>query len=357
MSARQIRTFVRIVSPDAQETPLRKRLSRLFVLGLAALALIPGTARAQEDGYPFRLANFSFEFLGGATKLSPDDLNTFASYEEAYLQYYYTTRFNYYRGLYGDSYQVQSTRTGDSAFQPVRDGLSYGLRLRYNLSPSLGLSLGIQFLTRTQRSNVGMQVDVDYGGPVSYKYQNSGFLLGVSAWVPELAAHFGWQLGSILRLELLFAGGPLHVECRSQSERLMSITDASGYESGNVVRTEMTGKATGISVELGGRICAKTAGFLDFFVEGNYAFRDATFLAGSGSSRSTAFDSNAQQDPVLQSWSGDWGIVLSSITSSWGKFSMMVPQNQAVASKTTVVQKFDLNLSGVQLKIGVAVKL
>jgi hypothetical protein len=340
-------------------------LSPLLVLGLTALALIPRAALAQEDGYPFRLANFSFEFLGGATKIAPGDLNSIAEYEEAYLQYYYAGRFDYYRGLYGDAYQVRSTRTGDAQFNPIRDGLSYGVRLRYNLSPSLGLSFGVQFLTRTQPSNVGMKVDVvdgsrdyvDYGGTVSYQYQNSGFLLGASAWVPQLAAHFGWQFGSVLRLEILVAGGPLFVECRSLSERRLSVTDASGYQSGSLVRTEMTGKATGVSVELGGRVSAKTASFLDFFIEGSFAFRDATFLTGPGSSRSVAIDSNAEQDLVLQNWNGEWGIVKTDITSTWGKFSKFRVQNQIVADKGTGVQKFGLDLSGFQLKAGVAVKL
>jgi hypothetical protein len=344
---------------------LRKRSFRFLVFGLAALALIPRAAQAQEDGYPFRLVNFSFEFLGGASKMAPADLNSLASYEEAYLQYYYAARFNYYHGLYGDSYQVQSARTGAAPFAAIRDALSYGVRLRYNLSPSLALSLGVQFLSRNQPSSVGLKVDVvdgsrdyvDYGGTVSYQYQNSGFLLGASAWIPQLAAHFGWQLGSVLRLEILVAGGPLFAECRTVSERRMSVTDASGYQSGSLVRTEMTGKGTGISMELGGRFCAKTAGFLDFFVEGSFAFRDSTLLTGSGSSRSVVIDSNAQQDPVLQSWSGDWGMIQSSITSSWGKFTQPMPQDQIQSGRGTGVQKFDLNLSGFQLRAGVAVKL
>ncbi len=341
------------------------RLFRLLALALVALALLPPLARAQEDGYPFRLANFSFEFLGGATRIAPGDLNSIADYEETYLRYYYATRFNYYRGLYGDAYQVRSTRTGDAQFNSIRDALSYGVRLRYNLSPSFGLSFGVQFLTCTQTSNVGMKVDVidgsrdyvDYGGTVSYQYQNSGFLLGASAWVPQLAAHFGWQFGGVLRLEILVAGGPLFVECRSLSERRLSVTDASGYQSGSLVRTEMTGKGTGVSVELGGRISAKTAGFLDFFVEGSYAFRDATYLTGPGSSKSVVIDSNAEQDSVLQNWSGEWSSIQSQITSSWGKFLQYKVQNQILTDRGTNIQKFGLDLSGFQLKAGMAVKL
>ena len=341
------------------------RLFRLLVLGLAALALLPRAAQAQEDGYPFRLANFSFEFLGGGTKVAPADMNSIAGYEEAYLQYYYVTRFAYYRSLYGAAYQVSSTRTGDAQFNTIRGGLSYGVRLRYNLSPSLGLSFGVQFLSINQPSNVGMKVDVvdgsrdyiDYGGTVSYQYQNSGFLLSAKAWVPQIAAHFGWQVGPVLRFEILVAGGPMYVECRSLSERRISVIDASGYESGSLVRTDMTSKATGISAEAGGRICVKTAGFLDFFVEGSFAFRNATFITGPGSSRSVVIDSNAAQDPVLQSWSGEWSRLRTEITSSWGKFSQFQTQNRIPITKGVNAMKFGLDLSGFQLKAGLAIKL
>jgi len=344
---------------------LIKRSSPLLILGLAALALFPRAVQAQEDGYPFRLANFSFEFQGGLTWIAPSDMNSIAAYEEAYLQYYYVTRFAYYKSLYGDAYQVQSTRSGDASFNAIRDGLLSGVRLRYNLSPSFGLSVGVQFLSRDQTSSVGMKVDVvdgsrdyvDYGGTVSYRYQNSGFLLGAKAWVPQLGAHFGWKVGPVLRFEILVAGGPMYVECRSLSERRISVTDASGYQSGSLVRTDMTSKATGVSVEAGGRIYVKTAGFLDFFVEGSFAFREVSYLTGPGSSRSVAIDSNAEQDPVQQSWSGEWSSIKTEITSSWGKFLQYKVQNQIPINKGMSIHNFGLNLSGFQLKAGIAIKL
>lgn len=338
---------------------------RFLVLGLAALALLPGAVQAQEDGYPFRLSNFSFEFQGGVTRIAPADMNSIAAYEEAYLQYYYVTRFAYYKSLYGDAYKVQSTRSGDASFNSIRDGLLSGVRLRYDVSPSFSLSVGIQFLNRDQTSSVGMKVDVvdgnrdyiDYGGTVSYQYQNSGFLLSAKAWVPQLGAHFGWRVGPVLRFEILVAGGPMYVECRSLSERRTSVTDASGYQSGSLVRTDMTSKATGVSAEAGGRIYVKTAGFLDFFVEGSFAFRNATFISGPSSSMSVVIDSNAAQDPVLQSWSGEWSRLKTEITSSWGKFSQFQTQNRLLISRGVNAMKFGLDLSGFQLKAGIAIKL
>jgi hypothetical protein len=356
------------------DNPARVRLPLLLVLGFAAVTLFPRVVEAQEEGYPFRLSNFSLEFLGGATKIAAGDLNSIASYEEAYLQYYYVTPFNYYRSLYGDAYRVQSIRTGDAQFNSIRYALPYGVRLRYDLSPTFGLSLGVQFMSRTQQSNVGMKVDIidssgddiEYGRTGSYQYQNSGFLLGASAWTPQLAAHFGWPLAGILRLEILVAVGPLFAECRSQSERRLSFTDASGYQSGSLAQSAMTGKGTGISADLGGRICAKMAGFLDVFVEGSYASRNVTSLTGPSSSRSVVIDSNAEQSPILQSWSGEWNSFLTEITSSWGIFSkyrvqnLLVPGLRSDINPNVIVPRFEkvgLDLSGFQLKAGVAIRL
>jgi hypothetical protein len=350
------------------DNPKRGHLSLFLILWFAALLMLPRAAQAQEDSYPFRLANFSFEFLGGVTKMTPGDLNSIAEFEEAYFQYYYVTPFNYYRGLYGDAYQVKSTRTGDAQFNSIHNALPYGFRLRYDLSPSLGLSLGVQFLNRTQKSNAGMRVDVidggrnvaEYGGTGTYLYQNSGFLLSASAWSPQIAVHFGWQLGRILRLELLVAGGPLFAECQSLNERSMTVTDATGYKSGSLVRTEMTGKGTEICAELGGRILAKTAGLLDFFLEASYAFRDVTSLSGPGSTKSTAIDASLPQDPVLQNWSGRWSALRTPINSDWGTFSRYRVLNQGIPlwfSDGMGAQHFGLDLSGIQLKAGVAIKL
>jgi len=340
------------------------RISAAFVLPLlAVLTLLSGIALAQEDGYPFRLSNFSLELLGGYSKINPSDFNALATAEEAYVKDRYTTRINYYRTLYGDSYQATVVRTGDSPFKPVKDALAYGFRLRYELSPSLGLSFGVQFVDRQQRSNVGVTVaiqdsDPAYAaakGPEGYAYQNSGFLLGVSAWVPEVAAHFGWEVGRVLRFEALIGGGPMFISCHSVNTRLTSTTDASGAVSSNLTTIDMSCKATGFSGELGGRIYAKTGGFLDFFAELSYSFREGAELSGPTSSQSIASDATGSTTSVTSSWAGTWNSLRTDVTSAWGKYSVIVPQN--LYKTGTGFQKFILDLSGFQLKAGLTIHL
>jgi hypothetical protein len=348
------------------ETLLKKPLSILPLLLLAIFAFFPRTAEAQEEGYAFSLSNFSLELLGGYTGLNPKDLNAVASYEEAYLQYYYVTRFNYYRSLYGDGYRVTNSRNDNARFTDVTGGPSYGFRLRYNLSPTLGLSIGIQFLNRTKNSNVAMNVDVmdsTHGGgqnigALSYQYQNPGFLLSFSAWSPQLAAHFGWNIGQALRLELLVAGGPLYAECRTVSERRTASTDQTGFRSETVYAVEMKGEAKGLSGELGGRAGLRLTSFLSFFVEGVFAFRAADEVQGTGWSRTVISDSNGSQAPVTASWNGRWTFIRQNVTADWGRFQENLLQNQIeIFGFGSNFQKFMIDLSGFQIKAGLSFRI
>jgi len=343
------------------------RKSRVLVpaLVLAALALLPAAVRAQEDGYRFRLANFSLELLGGLARINPTDFNMLASAEEAYLQYNYVTRFNYYRNLYGDAYKVTSTRTGDARFVPMTSADLAGIRLRYDLSPSLGLSIGLQVLDRRQYSRVGMTVDVsdqgrdyiDYNGPRGYGYQNSGFLLGVRAWFPQLGAHFGWQFGPTFRIEAHVDGGPFFVSCRAATERRTSTTDASGYVSGTLSALDMQGTSKGFAGELGARLNIKAGGWLDLFVEGAFTFRDGVDLKGPTTSRTIPYDSNAAQDPAVSTWSGPWAIASTTTTAAWGTLASSVPQNKLwfTSFSNSGMMKFAFSLSGFQMTAGLAI--
>lgn len=229
----------------------------------------------------------------------------------------------------------------------------------------MGLSIGIQYLNRTQNSNVAMNIDVmdsTHGGgqnigALSYQYQNPGFLLSFSAWSPQLAAHFGWNIGQALRLEVLVAGGPLYAECRTVSERRTATTDQTGNRMDSLYALEMTGKATSASGEMGGRACLRLLSFLSVFAEGGFTFREVDEVSGTGSSRTTVSDSNGAQDPVTASWNGHWSLLLNDSTASWGRFRVYQPQNRVTTAKGTPFMKFGVNLSGFQLKAGLSFRL
>ena len=329
------------------------------LLGLILLALFPAALAAQEEGYEFRQSNFSLEFYGGVCQVNPEDLNHHPIYEEATLQFYWVQYYNYLHSLYGDNFVVSSTRTGDATFQTIKRATPYGFRLRYQASPTLALTLGIQYLNGTQVSNVGMTFDIqdhrpglpDSSAIRTAQYQNSGFTTQAKAWMPELGAHFGWDLMTALRWEISISFGPIFAQCRTLTQRHSIITTTDGFQSDNGYAQELKGSITGLGGELGTGLFIRPMKHLRVFVEGGYIFRELGELTGSGSSTTTYKDSNAVSNEARSSWTGEWLLQVSDVTKSWGRFTSIYIQNQS----TTIpgVRRFNPDLSGFQVKTGV----
>lgn len=345
---------------------MRKRWFAFPLLVLALAIVSPPAADAQEEGYRLSFKNFSLEIYGGYSGLNPDDFNISAYYEEAYLQFYYVQRFAYFHSVYGDDYTAASRRTGDGRFKPITSGFPVGARIKYAFSPTLSVSIGAQYLNVTQDSRVGMIVDVqdsrggyaDSPNLLTYQYQNSGFELSASAWILQAGAHLGWDLGSRFRVEAFVVGGPMYAQCRSISEQHATMTDQTGYRSNRVSSLEMKGSATGAAVELGGQLRFKAVSFLDLFLEGSYAFREVDKLKGPAWSKTTTEDSNTGQDASSASWNGQWSVVFYNASTAWGPFQAWNVSNDSGGAYfyNSETRRFDLILSGLQLKAGFAVK-
>ncbi len=340
-----------------------RRLARP-ALALALLALLPAVLFSQEESYPFRLSNFHLELYGGVCPINPTDLNNHAIYEEAYLQFNYTNYYNYLHTVYGDNFQVTAARTGDSAFKTLKKAVPYGFRLRYQASPTFGLTLGVQFLDGTQLSNVGMTFDIldrrpDFAYNPNYpnnirtiQYQNTGFTTQAKAWMPELGAHFGWDISAVLRWEISITFGPIFAQCRTLSQRNIITTTIDGYSSNSAYTQELKGSVTGLGGELGTGLSIQPLKYAKLFIEGSYIFRELGELSGPGWSRSTFSDSNSVYDPTFTSWSGIWYLQAASVAGSGGsRLTNLYIQNWS--SSQSGVRRFNPDLSGFQLKLGV----
>jgi hypothetical protein len=340
---------------------------RLIGLALILLVLVPAAARAQEEGFSFSLSNFSLEFLGGLSRINPADLNIAASYEENYLQFYYVRGYDYLHSIYGDNFQVTGSRTGDSTFRPLDKTIPYGVRLRYQASPTFSLTLGVQYLDGTQLSSVSMAFNLqdrrpdytDYPFLQTVQYQNTGFTIQARAWIPQLGAHFGWDLSKAFRWEIGIAFGPVFANCRSLSQRNVITTTIDGYTSESAADQELKGTTTGLCGELSAGLHVRFSKFIKLLVEGGYSFRELGEVSGSGWYRSTVGDSNGVHDSTLTDWSGTWYIQTSNVSRAWGRFSSRYIQNwmEAQPSYGTNFSRFNLDLSGLQVVVGVGFTL
>jgi hypothetical protein len=328
---------------------LRVRISSL-ILGL----VLPLAAAAQEEGYAFRWSNFKLELNGGYTPAKPPSLNAIPAYEDAYLKFYYEQRYNAYAPL---GYSVRIERTGDDAFRSLDRAWTWGARLKYEFSPSLALAVGIQHLSGSRSSRAGMTANLQDGvlGTYTDRYENQGLGLSVEAWLPQLSAYFGWNIGPVLRAEVFIAGGPMFTGFKVESLVRRTVTDWDGVRSESSLALKGEGTARSWANELGCALRIRPHRSFDVFAEAGYSFRQSGAFSGPGTSTSTTSSSTDGEMSVTTSWDGRWAMLLIASTQSWGKFSAKTASNAYAWDVTH--QKFVLEFSAFQIKLGLGVRL
>jgi hypothetical protein len=336
---------------------MRPHRKRIFPpLAAALVAVYPVAAAAQEQGYPFRLSNFKLEFSTGATAINPEHLNILADFEEAFLRFHYLQR---YEALKPAGYEVSLERTGDSAFRPLNRATPWGFRLKYELSPTLALALGLQYLSASQGSSVAFLATGRNAGGAAFtdRYENPGFGLWLKAWLPQLTATFGWNIGPAFRYELFIAGGPMLVEVGAESDVRRTFTGSDGSLSETSELRSMRGKASSWEGEAGAILRLSPWRFLDLFCEGSYAFREAREFQGPGTSRLRSSSSAAGESVEEKAWDGTWQVVLVSSKTAWGTFDSSNVVNNVSWNVHPRPRKFEVQFSGFQVKFGLGVRL
>ena len=330
---------------------MKTRYWVLFALFAACIAVFPPPVQAQEEGFPFGFANFGLEIYGGFSKINPKEFNSIFRYEESYLKFFYVDKYEY---LYGNDATV--TRTGDSQIGSLDRVLPFGVRLTYKISPTLALSVGIQRVKGDRSTAAGMVVAAPDGSGAEYRLPS--FRLSASGWIPEIRATFGWNLPAALRLELFIGGGPMFTECRSGFERHDIIVDTQSRRYETTTTMDMTGRSIGVCGELGGRLRIRPVKFLSLFAEGGFAFRQASGLKGSGTLKSEIRSPDAEPIVYSEKWDDKlWGMVRYGAYRDWGRLSGSMASNYYVVSDWGGPSKFYLDISGFQLKAGIAIGL
>lgn len=348
----------------------RQRIVFPALLSIMFLFATAATAALQEARPSGRTSRWSFEFYGGLSSLHPADLNKMADYEESYFNFYHIQYNKYLSNVYGSSYEILGIdHYGDEHFAPIKGAAATGFRVRYALDEALSFSFGVQYLGRTETSDVGLEVrfqnegrdKMDYYKSFIMRYRSLGSRLTASAWIPQAGIHLGIALGGRWRAETFFALGILIARCQGVFDYQIhsDVTLPGSYESDYSYRYNIIGKSKNwaLAFEFGGRVSCAVARFLDFFIEVSRAVRDAGEVSGPGSSRSMFRDSNSHQDEFVQNWSGTWRVYNLDYQSAWGDFNSRYPVNYPGASASALTSPFRLNLSGYQIKLGLAVGL
>lgn len=225
----------------------------------------------------------------------------------------------------------------------------------------MSLSIGLQYLSAKRDSRVGMNVVVSgEDGSLNDRYNNKGFGLSVKAWIPQFGAHFGWDIFRVFRPEIFIVFGPVFLECRATNDRSLARIEPDGSFSNLNETSEMKGRKTSLSGELGGALCIHAAKLLDFFLEGSYIFRTGDEVTGPGWSQTVGSTSASGETSIAAKWEKTWLRHRYDSQTSWGSFTGFVATNAIDWSHfnmISLVKKFGLDLSSFQLKAGFAIRL
>lgn len=236
-----------------------------------------------------------------------------------------------------------------------------GLRLRYFLTPGLSVSLGFKTLSRSQHSQVSYQYDVRIINPdgvfFSNEFSNSieirPYELFVEAYAPMVGIHYLMAKMGPVTLESYIAVGPLLARCLVQREQYAITTDSYEYWNSITQNYKIEGKGMGIAVDAGIQMNIKLIRSFELFIEGGYSFQRVGNITGKGHSETTRKDQNSSGYTQKSDWEGQWANIQGSYNREWGNINFTFPSNEY---GTDNFSRFNLDLSGFQIKTGISLK-
>jgi hypothetical protein len=213
---------------------------------------------------------WQLELAVGALYGKPDDLNNFVAYDywlsrDQALKYLYTYRFMTFN-LEGISM---------SALEPLGDTRPLTARVRYSLSKTFSLALGIGYFDHQQVSVYSRTYAIINSKPetdsskkeftISNEFPD--FRLGTKGFFPHAGMQGSLFMGQRLRLAAFAHAGWTFAECRYSSQRRFrdGWTDQDRF-----YEVAMNGKGNGFTLEGGAKFEVALWRGLGIFVEGLY---------------------------------------------------------------------------------------
>ncbi len=292
-------------------------------------------SQIEEKGWK----RFQIDLFGGWASIIPADLNLRAAYDEQYL----VNLRDYYSLYYPDLQQ------GDplGEFKTIRSSLPFGFRMRYRLSRLISFSLGLEYFSKNQVSEMVAEFHASGERPYDLHYVFTDYSISASAWIPTLGVHLSFARSQSTNFEYFLLGGPLFAECR-----YLIKTDQEYSRYGNVYRKYETdynasGNSIGLSLETGLRINVKIMGGLKAFGEGGYAYQKASNLNGPGNFVHYYYrDANTKEVSDNLYWEGYWGV------KETEEFPPLASNEWEKSDER--VREFTLDLSGIFIRFGIS---
>ena len=313
-------------------------MKKKTALALGIFLMMLGSSRAGATQKRLQV-----ELYGGLAVISPGDLNSIPEFFDAYFQFYYVDRYEYYRKVgYIQDYRAESK----GPFRSLRMGFPAGLRVRYSVASFLDLSLGIRGTWGSAATHNTMDIRlVDRNGVASdLRRLYDPLKISASGITPLLGVHLRHKVAGRIGLEAFLAGGPLFGSIlytrKSRVESSGAVSDSFLEEKGNGV---------GIALEGGLRLDAWVRRDLALFLETVYVYQTASGFKGEGIVRSASGE---------ETWEGEWAMKEDYLADYWGTRRLLLASNSWTTEDEPLRRgDFKLDLSGVQVRVGIALRL
>jgi len=292
---------------------------------------------------------FQVEFFGGFSTLNPADLNLRAQLDEEFIKFNYDDRYAFEKE-YGNI--VSYAKEMEGKFVRIKHAMPLGFRLKYLLNQSIAISLGFEYLSKNQSSDIRFQysiVDSVLGQYVEER-EISPFTLSAEGYIPSIGIHYEKKITPSIGIEGFLTGGPLFANCTYFLDyRSAPIADDRPIvELAGWGEIEEKGKGTGVALDGGIRINVDIGRNFGLFLEGGYTFQVVNKLSGPGSH---IYNYDTRE------WEGEWGIKEIFVERAWGNIYYQLPSNSwetESEDKYYKIRDFKLDLSGFRIKIGIS---
>lgn len=283
------------------------------------------------------------ELYGGFSMINPEDLNLRNGFEEAYKKFWNEDFLAYaLEKEYIQSLDIQK----QGVFNKLKHSIPMGLRLKYNLSKTISLSLGLKYTTGSRSSEVTYQYTsgLQAGTENTSIYTYSPFTVFAKGFIPMIGVHFSKILNPHLKLEAYVSGGPLFGSCQLKMGKFTQEYSTSNSDQEYYYELEYDGKGIGYALDTGIQVRYPLLKNMDIFLEGGYAFQRIKKVSGMGK-----LDYDEQEDI----WEGDWGILEYQESGLWGSINILYFSNSWEGREESWIRGFNLDLSGFQIKLGI----
>jgi hypothetical protein len=333
-------------------------------VGTALPALCTEADKAQASPRRTILSRLSFEVTGGWARAALDDLNLYPTRDEEMVDFTYRKAFEAVKAQKGAYYSYDRVERSGK-FTRLHSLYPAGCRLSLDIGYGWTAYIGLSYLTGRVTASYREVYDVSDLDPNKMELDNRYRLeieyppypLSVRAWSPTVGIRLKIPLVRRMAWEGYVAAGWLAASFRWDQTYATTTTDEKGRWSRSSYGYAAAGRGSGPSLEGGGRLGYSVSGRLTAFLEAGYAYRktgrvdgEFAFWTGHEDSDSAPYGARSEyEDGVFwtrfQTYTRAYGV--------WTPREVRFADSQGQRDS----RHFRLDLSGVELRVGLAVRL